>query len=129
MGQTDVLSHGEVRHEPLALTVLRYQGVAGAQRGSRITRRERPSSYGDVAGGDGGCAEEGARERGAACPHQAGHAQDLTAVQRERDVAQETFGAQTADLQHGFALTAATVAVFTLLHLAADHQANQRGAR
>src|SRR5580693_9561447 len=87
MGEQQILAHGKVRHDGLAAPILRDKSDAGADRLGRRARRERLSLVTHFAPGAGTQAEERLDRLGASGADKPAEAQDLPAMQVERNVA------------------------------------------
>ena len=104
MAEQQVLAHRQVRHDALAPAVLGDKADAGADRLRRRARRERlaprtehrpPRAWAQ--------AEDGLHRLGPSGADQAAKAEDLAAMQIERDVAHQRRRVEAAHGQNGFA--------------------------
>src|SRR5215208_985133 len=120
VGQSDVLGHWQTHDQPLLLAVFRGQSDAAGDCLTRMARVQQPALEEDRAPVIAVGAKDGSCELAAAGPDESRQTQNLTPVQGERDVTQNTLHVQVIDLQDGGSDWHLLLAE-QLAHLASDH--------
>ncbi len=126
--------HRQLRHDALGLAVLAQEADAGADGGSRATRRAALALDADRPAARRIDAEDGARRLGAAGPEQPRQAHDLAPPDDEVEPAQPAIGGDALSFDQHLAGASAAAAAADLRHagsadlldVAAQHVGDQR---